>query len=318
MKNKKIKGLQKRVTDTTLSPQCKKILKEIEVWGYNPKKIYKKLVISRKTFHKHSRRLLDLKYIDKLDGVTRRGYSAMGYHLTHKEYRINGAEVFYELPRGLNKLSWKRNRGRVLSLKHITHDHIILRNKYGITDKAPRFYIGSIDVRCHANGIKVYAPDIYGKDGSEAEIKFLIWIREIGQRLNKIFKINFFKDNELNIRVAKYELAHLDDSMAKEFRKEGKKYYINIDGELRYLWDFSRSVDEGEGVTVGYSHEDQENIVGYQKDILTKPHYKASEVKEILDKQADVNLKLATNIEAHLSVVKEIKELLSVLKRKEE
>ena len=310
------KGFKGGFQEPSISTEALQVLRLLGTTNYTTKSIAKHLNKSVQAVNKHKRKLKELGFLDEFLGVSRAGFKSMGYHSTSKEYRIHGVQVFYELPIGTEKAKWKKNRGRVLSLKKIEWDSIILRNKSGITDRAPRFHLfDKFECRAHANGVMVYFPEIFGITPTVAELQLLKLIEKVGLELNGYFGIDFFKDNSLRVRILKYEIAHLNDSVASVLRKEKKKLYIRLGGELRFICDFSWSIDEMEGVTVDYGLEDQHAAQGYIKNILKEGNavLLPSDVKELFEKQARINserskaeLLLAKNIESHVRIVKEI------------
>lgn len=310
------KGLQNRVTIKRLSSTKINILKKLDIYGYKPKIIIKDLKISRNTFYKHFRKITELKFYNKINGISEGGYTSMGYQSKPK-WRLHALQVMFVLPISFEKIKWKQNRSRVLSLKKITHDNIILSNKYGITDKAPRFYMEDYEIRCHSNGVMAYIPDIEGYSKFETESKLLEAIKTIRLKLNSLFKTNF-----IEARIVRYELAKMQDGLAKSLRLNEKKVYINIDGELRLVFDFSLAIDEKESHNPHYSIQDHQVMDKVVRSYLNNEAYLPNEVKDIISSMLNQNKEimqqqvlLAKNIESHLSVVNEMKELISTLKK---
>lgn len=264
-------GLQKGVNEPSISTQAVQVLRLLHRFGYFPLKISKSLKKSRKNVYKHILNLTKKGFYEKFKGVTRAGFVAMGYaHGSRKFFRINGVQIFYQLPLNVEKLKWKRFVGCVLSGKKVSFEAMpFLRNRTGITDRPKRFWVfDKYDARVHANGVMVYFPSIFGETGSDAELNLLRLVQVVGGELNRIFGISFFDENSLRIRLLKYELAHLDDSVAKEFRREGRKLSVSIDGKKRVIIDFSFKVDELESVSVAYGLQDQDVLQTFFKDLL--------------------------------------------------
>lgn len=295
------KGLQKGVTKPPISPEAIEVLKLLGQLNYTPSQIAKRLKKSRKTIYKHIRVLTKKGFFDKLEGVTREGYNLLGYHSKAKRFRINGVQVFFELPQGVDLQKWKKNRGRVLSLRKINHQSFFLKPRGKVTDKYERFFLfDKFDARAHAGGVMVYFPDVLGKTPADAELDLLHLIERVGLELNKIFReIDFFKQNTLRVRICKYELAHLNDSVAKEFRRENKKLFVSLDGSLRLICDFSKSIDELEAVSVAHGLEDQEGVQSFLKDILKKgkDSLLPSDAMKLFELQGKVNYKQGLEIE---------------------
>ncbi|TAK79879.1 MAG: hypothetical protein EPO20_30555 [Betaproteobacteria bacterium] len=322
-----VTGVTKGGDSQGISAAQQRVFDLVATGNFTPRKISQLLKLSRKTIYKHIRNLKAKNLLDKNLQVTRDGLQLLGLSKSHKkQYRINGVQIMYDLPKSLDKNKWKQNRGRVLSLRKISHSKITLRNKSGITDEAPRFFINDkFECRAHANGVMVYLPDIFAATGTDAELIMLKLIEDIGLELNRIFKVAFFRENTLSVRILKYELAHLNDAVAKELRKDGKKMYISLDGQLRYIVDFSKHIDEGEAVTVDNGLVDS-NIFHriYKESMQLEEEEKLiypKDLREILEKQIAVNKIHDTfynnlapymgeynkNIQLHMNVMKDIR-----------
>ncbi len=318
------RGLQNGLTVKPISLEALQVLRLLATMNYTPRRMAKHLKKSRQTVYKHLRVLKKRGLIDENFEVKSGAYNLLHYGQRSNEYRINGVIVFFDLPGFVDKEKWKKNRGRVLSLKKFSHEPIILKNKAGVTDRAPQFFLSDrVRVRCHATGIMVYVPNIFASNGLNAELKLLDFIENVGLDLNKIFKVEFFRDNKLCVRILRYELAHLNDGVAREFRKENRKLFVSIDGVLRFQIDYSHSIDEAESMTPDHGLVDQENFQNYIKEILKNEKVLLpSQVLGLFQKQVKINaqrsdaeLLLAKNIEAHVSLVKGIGESVFELKR---
>ena len=276
-----------------ISREAKEVLRHIIAFGYKPTIIVKQLKKNRSTIYKHIKKLKQLKYLDEFGLPTGGAYTFLHYSqmLHKKDYRINGLRIFYELPIWVDKHKWKANRGKLLALKKISHSSHILQNKAGLTDNYQNFYLhDKYQCRVHANGIMVYFPDIIAESGEQAEKLMLDMVEQIGVDLGNIFKIDFFKENRLNIRISNYELAHMGDKLAQEMRSEGEKVFIYIEGERRFQIDYSKGIDEAEALTVHYGLQDQNAIQAYMKDILKQEGNAIlpSQIKELIINQTEL------------------------------
>ena len=311
-------GSPEQQTDTTLpvikpSAECLKVLRLLVSMGYLPAKIAVHLKKSRKNVYKHINFLVKNNFFHKIEGVTRDGEFFLTYHSGGQDYRINRLQVFFDLPVGVDREKWKKNKGRVLSLKKIQFEPLRL----GAVERFERFWLfDRFDCRVHSTGVFVFFPNIFAKNGLEAELIALGLVRNVAEELSKIFKgVDFLKDNALNVRFTNYEIAHLSDSIAQELHREGKKLYIRLDGQLRMICDFSHKIDEMEAVTVEHGLEDQFALQSHIKDILKggKDSLKPSEALLIITKQAEVNEKTQAEVnelrQVSLEMARSIKRL---------
>ncbi len=310
MKLRGVKGLQKGVTMPSVSMQAIEVLRLLNTFGWQPSLIAKHLKKSRKNVYKHFKVLSEKGFFEKFKGVTRKGYTLLGCTLKpNKFFRINGVQVYFELPLSVDKGKWKRFVGRVLFGKKVSFAELpVLKNRGGVTDRPLRFWVfDKFDARVHANGVMVYFPDIFGESGSDAELNLIKGIQIVGKELNRIFGVVFFDENNLRIRLLKYELAHLDDSVAKEFRRGDRKLSVSIDGVKRVIVDFSFKVDELETVSVSHGLEDQDVLQLFFKDVLKlgKGVLVPSDALELFKLQAGVNENKALELKELSRVVLE-------------
>lgn len=324
------RGLQKGVKEP-LSFEAKEVLRLLISLGYQPSKIAQILNKSRKNVYKHIKQLTEKEYFDKVKGVTRGGlhFAELSRSPNKKEYRINHAQVFFDLPQGVDRVRWRQNKGRILSLKKIQFDSLELGSK----EKYERFWLfDRFDCRVHSTGVMVYFPHVYGLSGGDAERLLIGLVRQVAEELSKIFRgVDFLKDNTLRFRIVNYELAHVGDVVAKGVRENGKKLFVWVEGKLRLICDYSLKMDELETTTVEHGLEDQFAVQGYIKDILKEgvDVLKPSEVRGLLEENIGILKDLESrqgrwegnidryneNIEKHLEVLGEMSRTLKEIQK---
>lgn len=264
------KGLHQGVNLPGVSPEAMRVLRLLATDDYTRSKMAKHLKISRKTLYKHINNLHAEELYDKQrKGVTSKGYTYLGYGKDHKKrYRGHGYEIYYLLPPFVDKSKWKQYRGAVLSKSGLEWKEKLLKSRgKKITDKSVQFYYHGVQCCCYANGVYVWFPSEVADSPSEAAHKQIRRVVEFGRYLSDLFKIDFIKDNRLNVQIRKSEIAHLDDAVARELREDEKKLYVTVDGELRVICDFSNAIDEFETMSVSHGVTDHHAIETVKEDV---------------------------------------------------
>lgn len=298
---KETKGYKKEaegVTNPSISKQTLEILQQLANKNYTVSQLAKKLNKSRKNVNKHYKILQDLHFFDKKQGVTSGGYNFLSYPPKGLQpYRINGASAYFKLPNSVDRFKWKSQRSQFLALKKISYKSIGLKN-----DAGQQFRLDRLLCRSHANGVRVFIPDIIHQDPYEAERIFLEQLWSIGTKLSRLFNIDFVKDDRLNVTVTNYELAHMKDKLAQTVREDNSTCYVYVEDALRVIIDYSKGVDELETVSPLHAVDDQQQLQEYLKDIITAQHYKPSEIKSYFDLILNVQVEYAEQIKKHLLV----------------
>jgi len=310
------KGVTKRGYSKGISYNEQRILTILSKGINSPTKIAKDLKISRKTVYKHINRLIKQRKYGKKTGVTQGGYTILGYSPSKDCWRYNGVQIYYYLPRGVDKNGWKKYKGRMLALKKVSYDETVLGGQ-----KIPQFYLKNKHyTRFYDNGVMVYAPNFYGKTREEADRKLGLWVFGVGEQLRKLTSVNFVKSNELNIKIVKCELSKLRDGVAKQLRINDKKVFVKVGNKLRIGFDFSHGIDERETFTAEHERQDHSVMENVVRDYISKKTYLPGEAKEIIDGLIKTNMVFAQNIgeynqniKLHLETLNEIKKALKRL-----
>jgi hypothetical protein len=267
------KEVTKGVKANRISKEAIQVLRLLASGEYTIHQAILHLKKSPKNIYKHINNLHKSGLYNKQrQAITPEGVKYLeGYRINPKRFRSHGYEVYYLLPDTNYKESWKEHRGKILKTSKIEFKEKLLKSHGStITDRSLKFYFHGIECCAYSNGVYAWMPTEISSTPSEAAKKQIDRVIEFGNYLSKLFKIDFFKDNRLNVQMRRSEIAHLDDSIAKELREEEKKLYVMVDNELRIVCDFSHNISEFEAVSLAYGLTDMQCMENYKDDIVKR------------------------------------------------
>jgi len=223
------------------------------------------LKINRGNLYKHLRKMVRKGILQKQPG--RGGYIIRHYHSFGRIfYRLHDIRVTFELPPGVDPIKWRKNRGRVLSLKGFSHNTVELNNtSYELFNVFDR-----LDAFAFDRSITVLFRDVHGLRPEDSYKTLSGQIRDVGFRLNQMFGFDVYRENSSRVRLSRASLSRVNDGVAELLRKDENKVFVWIDGDLRLVFDFSLKADEMEFPSLDHALADSSIVERFYKEMLSE------------------------------------------------
>lgn len=176
------------------------------------------------------------------------------------------------------------------------------------------FNYGKLLVKTTSQSIIIKVPTIYAKDWENAIIQAMQILEDSIYKIEKAFRVRLIKDYKSNITIISQEYARIQDALARLYRAEGNRIYLTgDDNKIWLITDFSFSTDELEFIHTDKATDDLEAIAPMLNDLRANPTT-FSEVKDMIQDVANVQVMHAQNINKHQKVMDEILILLKELR----
>ena len=187
-------------------------------------------------------------------------------------------------------------------IKALGQQLIIKGHKIWLTDKSLVIY---------GNKDYIVSKAIDGKNYAISDM--LEIIASVETLLKTSFKIN----KRYIFKVTNQHHAKLKDTLANQYRRDGKKLYVN-DARGLWLWiDYSKGIDELETGNRPNSDIDMDNgIVPFFNSIKQNRGFTLNEIKNIVGQVAENQAVFGENLISHVGAVKQLGEAVSILSNK--
>ena len=227
--------------------------------------------------------------------------------------RLHNLVFIIDIPKENNRVI---NAQKILEIKKIDFKTIDMG-----TWKAKQIIIDNRKIWVNPKKLVIYMGNYYADTPIEAYTLALDELKSLVHSIQSKLRIKLIVGHSISFSVSRQHFALIKNEIAMKYNNEKKKLFVyDNENRLRLMVDDSLNLDELESVDKEKAMNDAEKTREVLLDIIEKPSYLPSTAKEIIDKMAIENLKLAQetlktaqnfdlinkNIELHLDVLRNI------------
>lgn len=289
-----------------------------------PKEISEKRKTSFQATYSILRRLIKIGYIDKNPGnttrygspynITKKGMeglnSFIGFRYNLRKHNLHFKCKVLESPR-----NWEQKRNQLIQMPFFNKRVEIKNNYYDL------FSYGKLQLKTTSQSIIIKIPTIYARTVDSAVLQSMDILFSSIPKIEALFKVKLVKNYKCNITIISNEVARLNDSLAKLYRKEANKLYITgEDGKVWLIADYSLNTDELETIHPTKSDDDMDIVHPFFNDLRKNPttfsevRDTVHEILEVQQNDRQTMNHLNVNLETHFEVLHGIKDAILELK----
>lgn len=276
--------------------------------------IVKEIAIHRKvkspSVSKVIKRILEKGLIEKIGrtySVTKKGleglHAFIGLRYNLRKHNLHFKCKVLESPK-----NWDKKRNQIIQMPYF-NKRVEMKNSY-----YDLFSYGKLQLKTTSQSIIIKIPTIYARTVDSAVLQSMDILYSTIPKIEALFKVKLVKDYKCSITIISNEIARLNDSLARLYRREANKLYITgKDGKIWLIADYSLSTDELETIHPTKSDDDMDIVHPFFNDLRENPTT-FSEVKDVVTQilQVQVNDRqtmehLSMNLETHFEVLHGIK-----------
>lgn len=262
--------------------------------------IAKQLKVSRTAVYKRINKLLELQLIQKI---------GKGYNLTEKGLQIlNGSSsnqirlhnLCFKITIFNKPNNWELKRSQIVQMRSFSKSVPLQNTSYEIHS------FSNLKVKTTPNSILFYMPTFYGKDTDDCFRQALDSLWNAISKVENLFKVTLVKDRKCNIEIISQHYAKLQDSLAKIYKNEDSKLYVQDEqGNIWLIADYSFRVNELETIYNKTAKEDMDTVKDFLNDLRKNPAT-ISQVVNMIGNVTANQLIFAENMKSHIEAIKSL------------